>query len=137
MSWYKLSSCETVRPLVLLARRLKGRQCCVTYSPIPGNATITLTVLPGWEAAARSKHSGAGRREVMRFSGVTEIRTTARDTISMGDFAKLEWSCDGERNTWRIILKDFADRNEVVEFSSSQCELNQSAGKGKGKRGRP
>ena len=126
MSWNRYSSGEASQNLAALRRALEGHECCITYSPVPGNAKVTVIVLPDWEAAAMAKDSSAGRREIVRFSGVTNIKTTTQDTIAMGDFESLECACAGDGDTWRFVLKDTGGGLQEVEFSFSECELDLS-----------
>lgn len=110
--------------LAAMARVLKERETCITYSPTPKNATVTITVFPDWEEGARKRNSVAGRREVIRFTGVSNIKVTTQDTLTTGMFERMEYSFDGNTVVMRVILKGIDGVSNLVEFTFSRCIYN-------------
>lgn len=123
MRWRKFSNEDAQQHLIALARTLKNRECGIVYSPYPAGATVAVIALPDWEMRAMRKNSEAANCEVMRFYDVHSIKITTQDTITVGNFKKLEYKRIGEKSICKLIVRSVDGLFNEVQFVFASCEL--------------
>lgn len=123
MKWRKYSDDNSNESLSALVQKLQSLECCISYSPLPDNPAVTITILPSWEVAARRKSSAKGSFDIAEFSGVKRIKISIPDTLMIGVFSRGECVLASDR-LWRFTLKDVPGYLCDIEFSFSQYELN-------------
>ena len=113
-----------------MARTLKNRECAIIYSPSPASAMVTVMVFADWKVRLMRMNSDAGKREVMRFYDVRDIKITIQDTITLGNFKKLEYGRISNEAVCicKLILKSIDGQLNEVKFSFASCELYLGGG---------
>lgn len=124
MSWKALQNYELSSSLLGLAKKSKGCDWAIAYSPEKG---IDIYQFPDWETSAMQESDAGKGTMLVHFMNVKPIKITTCDTITLGSLEEIECENIEDSNVVTIVVKGLKDELYEVIFRCVGCELNMDA----------